>query len=207
MRVEYGALKDLQTYLGALPEAATEAARIALNDTAEGPGLAVFKKAVVEEANFPPGYLTDSRLGVTKKARNADLAVTITGRFRATSLARFVQNPVLGQKGGVRVEVKRGQSRTLSSAFLIRLKAGKTLTNDNFNLGLAIRLKPGEKLRNTVGARPIALDKGLYLLYGPSVEQIFRETGPEQAPQVLKLVEQEFYRQFFRLTGGKRAAR
>ena len=206
METEFGALADLQQYIDGMPKAATEAARLSLNDIAEGPGLAIFRDAVAEEANFPPGYLNDSRLGVTKRAKNADLATTITGRFRATSLARFVANPVPGRRGGVRVEVKRGQSRVLPRAFIVRLRAGATTSNDKFNVGLAIRLKPGETLRNTKGARAVALDKGLYLLYGPSVDQIFRETGPQEAPEVLKLVEQEFYRQFFRLAGGKRRA-
>lgn len=199
MQVEFGAISGLQSYLDALPDAASQAAKFALNDVAQGPGLAVFRKAVADSANFPPGYLTDSRLGVTSKATSTRLATTITGRFRATSLARFAQSPTVG-KTGVRVEVRRGHSVDIKRAFIIRLRAGKTLTNDSFNLGLAIRLKPGEKLRNTVGARPIALDKGLYLLYGPSVDQVFREVGSEEAPQVLKLVETEFYRQFFRLT-------
>jgi hypothetical protein len=202
MRVDYTAIDGLQQYVDAMPEAATTAARIALNDTATGPGLALFRKATADSANFPPGYLTDKRLGVTKPARNADLATTITGRFRPTSLARFVRNPQPGVRGNIRVEVKRGHQRVLKRAFLVRLRQGASISNDNFNLGLAIRLKPGETLEGS--SKALQLDKGLYLLYGPSVDQVFRNTSGEVAPQVLSLVTGEFFRQFFRLSRASR---
>lgn len=201
MLVEYGAIENLQSYVDSMPKAALEGARIALNDVATGEGLAIFRDAVAEEANFPPGYLNNDRLGITQRATIGDLAVTVTGRFRATSLARFAQGAVLGGKAGVQVTVKRGQSRTIKRGFLIKLKSGNN--PDKFNLGLAIRLKPGEKLTNTSGAQTISLDKGLYLLYGPSVDQIFRSVGPDETPVVLKQVETEFFRQFFRLVDKK----
>lgn len=198
---EFGAIDGLQAYVDSMPKAALEAARIALNDVAEGEGLAMIRADVDKEADFPSGYLTNDRLGVTSRAKNNDLAVTITGRFRATSLARFVKNRDIAtsRKFGVELGVKRGVAKQrIERAFLVRLRAGATANNDNFNLGLAIRLKPGEALRNSTAA--VKLDKGLYLLYGPSIDQIFREVGPKDAPDILQRIEREFYRQFFRLT-------
>lgn len=196
--VEYSAISDLENYVAAMPDAALTAARIALNDVAEGEGLALYKRAIEQDVNFPPGYVNDKRFGVTNKAKKNDLAVTITARFRATSLARFAEGASFGrQKTGVRVQVERGKSVTLRKAFLVKLKAGNTAIRDNYNVGLAIRLKPGETLHNTRGAFAVALDKGLYLLYGPSIDQVFREAGPAETPEVLKRVDVEFNRQFF----------
>ena len=194
--VEYSAIQGLQDYVEAMPRAAIEGARIALNDVAAGSGLAIFRNAVADEIDFPPGYLNDDRLGVESRATNSNLAVTIVGRDRPTSLARFVSQVNLPGKYGVTVQVKRGRTRQIKRGFIIRLKNG--------NKGLAIRLKPGERLSNTTGAKQIGANTGLYLLYGPSVDQVFREVGPDKTPEVLAEVEQEFYRQFFRLSGKTR---
>lgn len=208
--IEYDALEDLSTYIEGFPDAATQAARIALNDVAEGEGLAVYRKAISEQVDFGDGYLTSDRLGVTSKARNNNLAVTITGRQRATSLARFAkgQSVQSTRRKGVRVRVKPGGGGGfMENAWLVRLRKGSSISRDGFNVGLAIRLQPGERLRNKREVKSVQLDQNVYLLYGPSVDQVFRDVAVTDTPVVLEKVGNEFFRQFFRLSKGSRRGR
>jgi len=192
--VEFSALDDLQRYVDSMPNAAINGARIALNDVVSGEGLTTYRKAVEREVDFPSGYLRgDDRLGIGERATNGNLAISVIGRFRPTSLARFVTKRNAPGEYGVSVRVKRGAPDSrFERGFLLRLK--------NQNLGLAVRLRPGERLTNTSGAKELGRGSGLFLLYGPSVDQVFREAGPAETPAVLAKVEAEFYRQFFRLT-------
>lgn len=173
----------------------------AINRTAER-GRTRAAREIRDQINFPASYVSpaNKRLYVSKKAQRTDLEARIRARTRATSLARFVtgspQSSKLTQEG-VRVEVHPGKARFLKRAFLIRLRAGKADMDTRNNLGLAIRLKPGEVLRNKSDVRK--LDRGLYLLYGPSVDQIFRArdgsgVATEMSPDLSRMMEQEFLR-------------
>lgn len=129
-------------------------------------------RMILDQINLPKSYVSPAggRLVVSQKAQRTSLEAKITARWRPTSLARFTRGtPARG--AGVSVEVKPGQATYLRRAFLIRLPQGSALTDTRFNLGLAIRLRPGESLNNKV--RQVRLDKGLYLLFGPSVQQVF----------------------------------
>lgn len=132
-------------------------------------------RRITDQVNLPKSYVSPSggRLVVSQKAQRTSLEARITARGRPTSLARFSRGTP--GKAGVTVEVKPGQSSYMRRAFLIRLPQGSTLTDSRFNLGLAIRLRPGERLNNKV--RQVKLDKGLYLLYGPSVQQVFLDNA------------------------------
>lgn len=208
--IDYEALTGLEEFIGAFPEATKTAARIALNDVAEGEGLAVYRKAIMDQIDYEDGYLTSDRLGVTNRATDSDLAVTISGRQRATSLARFAKGQSVQStaRKGVKVRVKRGgAAQLMERAWLVRLNRGSSQSRDNFNIGLAIRLEPGERLRNKREVRSVQLDQNVYLLYGPSVDQIFRDVAVTDTPPVLAKVGDEFFRQFFRLTKGSRRGR
>jgi hypothetical protein len=99
---------------------------------------------------------------------------------------------------GVYVQVAPGKSRFMKRAFLMRLPQGSTLTDTIFNLGLAIRLRPGEVLQNKVSARKVA--SGLYLLYGPSVDQVFRSNdGSGVANDMVPEIERDLSAEFLRL--------
>lgn len=128
-------------------------------------------RRITDQVNLPKSYVSPAggRLVVSQQAQKESLEARITARGRPTSLARFSRGTP--GKAGVTVEVKPGQTSFMRRAFLIRLPQGSTLTDSRFNLGLAIRLRPGERLQNK--ARQVKLDKGLYLLYGPSVQQVF----------------------------------
>lgn len=193
--IEVSALGDLTRYFEALPDIAETAAVLAINQVAERDGLTAIRRDMRSQIDFPAGYLEDNkRLRVARKASKGSLEAVIRGRDRATSLARFAkgQNPGNTRGRGVRVTVKPGQTRTLKSAFMVRLNNG--------NIGLAVRLKPGESMKNSQAS--LRLAENVYLLYGPSVDQVFRGVVDERSPDIANMVSKQFLRQFARLTRG-----
>lgn len=169
------------------------AARDAINKTAERSRTQA-DRAIRAQVKFPAQYLSPSqgRLTVSKRAsaRNDDLRATITGRQKATSLARFVVGATKPNAEGVSVEVHPGKAKFMKKAFLIRLPSfgGETQSN----LGIAVRLKPGESLRKK--AKKVKSEKNLYLLYGPSVDQVFRTVADDISPASAEFLEAEFQR-------------
>lgn len=161
-------------------------------------------RAAREQVAFPASYVSPSnkRLWVKTRARRGAFHTLIEGRGTPTSLARFTrQNVLVGgrrHKGGkINVTVKPGQTKSISRAFLIRLK--------NNNVGLAIRTS-GEKPRGAY--KPKAIGKNLWLLYGPSVDQALAAASKDggifadMEPETLELVENEFHRQLGLLENG-----
>ncbi|AAQ63355.2 hypothetical protein Nazgul55 [Burkholderia phage BcepNazgul] len=195
-------LGEFRDYVDRLPDISQQAAMIAINQTAQRTALPLARTEIGEQVNFPDNYLKDdSRLGVTKKATRNDLEAVIGARQRPTSLARFAepgQTTKSTRKGGVSVVVKPGRTKQFKRGFLVRLRAGKTLTEDKYNLGLAVRLSPGETLHATDGATK--LSNNVYLLYGPSVDQVFRTVADDITTEVLDALADEFLRQFTRLS-------
>jgi hypothetical protein len=155
-------------------------------------------RRIREQVKFPARMLTPraKRLYVSRRAKRTDLSAVITGRARPTSLAQFViGTPRRGQ--GVRVEVAPGKSRFLRRAFLVKLKAGSAGIDTKFNMGLAVRLKPGEYIRNKNKSTRLA--KGLFLLYGPSIDQVFidstgRGVAQDLSPDIADSMNDEFLR-------------
>jgi hypothetical protein len=195
--------RDLQTFkalFARLPEIADHAAQLAINDTArfarrEG------VRHVMEEVNYKKSYLggEDGRLGVTRFATRGKLEAVVSGRDRATSLARFAVSPVrFGRQKGIKVEVSaRHGAETLKRAFYMRLRRGKSFDPENANVGLAVRLGKGETLSNSRAALDIG--GGVYLLYGPSVDQVFKGVAADIVDDVSDHLEEQFIRQFERL--------
>lgn len=150
--------------------------------------------AIRAQVNFPPSYLNPKggRLVVTQRATSTKLEARIRGRDRPTSLARFASGST---RGPVRLEVKPGLSKFVRRAFLIKLRSGNSDINTRSNLGLAIRLKDGETLQNK--RTQVKIARGLYLLYGPSVNQVFEAVAKAEAEG--REIGDEFEREFFRL--------
>lgn len=152
-------------------------------------------RAMRKEIAFPAHWLTgaDSKLIATKTGPE-QLSATIRGRFRPTSLATFAKNKSVpaSRKNGVHVEVATGHPQHLKKAFLMTLPQGSVLTETQFNLGLAVRLKPGETIQNK---KVVAKKWGnIYLLYGPSVDQVFRTVAEDVKPDAADFLENEFDR-------------
>lgn len=189
------ALKDAQRFFEQAPDIAEEAAVLAINETVEREGLTLIKRDMRDQVNFPSGYLEGDRLKVTRRASTRSLEAVIRGRDRPTSLARFAQGqtPANTRGRGVRVAVKRGKTEVLRNAFLVNLKNG--------NIGLAVRLKAGETLRNSQAAKRLA--DNVWLLYGPSVDQVFRGVANDRIDDISEMISQKFNRQFGRLARGR----
>lgn len=151
-----------------------------------------------EQVAFPASYLAPSakRLFVSTKATKANpFEAVISGRDRPTSLARFSNQKPLGggqrHRGGqVAVTVKPGVRRYIKRAFLITL--------NNSNVGLAVRTDGGPP--NNAYA-PKEIGKNLWLLYGPSVDQVLSAASngggiyEEIVPETLDFLNNEFNRQ------------
>lgn len=192
-------LLDVADYFDSFPEITEQAAVLAVNDAAEDT-LPSVKREMRKQINFPSNYLNPSRLGIRRKAVRGSIEAVISGRDRPTSLARFAEGATPQNSRGrpIFLKVKNGQVRKLArpdgkpSAFLVNLRSG--------NIGLAVRLRPGEKLENSEKA--VRLDNNVYLLYGPSVDQVLRDVADTETPDIARRVSTNFFRQFARLSRG-----
>lgn len=189
MSVEVEGLSALAE-LDEITPRAKRAASQAINATARRTRTSSAREMEAQVA-FPPGYLTggkNARLSVTKFAKPDDLEATITGRHRPTSLARFVTS---GNRG-VTVTVKPGAAKKMARAFLIKLKSGTASIETAHNMGLAMRLKKGERIIHKHVMVPMKGD--LYLLYTASVDQVFRTVAVSEASGAADYMEAEFAR-------------
>lgn len=193
-------LKGLSDYFEKLPDIAAQAASYAINDVAGGTGLTLLRKSVYEQIDFPNGYLNQAlptggtRLGLVSKANKNKLEAVIKGRDRPTSLARFAnkgQTPKSTAKRGVSITVKGKNTKFKKNAWLVNLRNG--------NLGLAVRLAPGERL-NKHTASKVQIAPDIFLLYGPSVDQVLRGVADEKSDEMASMVARQFFRQFERLS-------
>lgn len=144
--------------------------------------------AIRKHANLPARYLSgaEGRLKIQRPATQADLSSTIVGRRRATSLARYAKGG--SYKNGVRVSVKPGGARYIKRSFLMPLRSG---TTDGGNVGLAVRTD-GSAPKGAL--KPKKINDNLYLLYGLSVDVLFRRVIPEVSPKISDELETEFLR-------------
>lgn len=184
--------RDLESRFALMPQQAATAARIAINDAAKM-ALGLARKQIYAEVAFPRGYLNrEDRLRVSRPATNQQLEAVVSGRDRPTSLARFVPDGTrVGRKGStsITVTVKPGQPRVLQ---------GHTrLFNFSGNRLLVLRLKPGQRPSAAYHPRPIfGPNSGMWILYGPSVDQVFRGVADDISPAVTDHARAEFDRVF-----------
>lgn len=177
-------IREFERTLHALGQGVVPAAAYAINDTALFARRAGAKE-IASEINLKPAYI-DSKLTVTQRASTTSLEAVVTGRDRPTSLARFAQgSPRFGkQRQAPKVRVKAsGGASPIRNGFYMRLKRGNSIISaENNNIGLAIRLKEGERISNKNQMVPIG--SGVYLLYGPSVAQAYRSAAQETSEAV-----------------------
>lgn len=181
-------LRDLEN----LTPAIEKAARLAINSTANRARTAAADQ-ILREINFPARYLSPAqgRLKVTQYASTRKMEAVITGRRRATSLARFVTSGQPG-KTGVTVSMKKGQTKAMPRAFLMKLKSGAAGVETKNNLGLAVRTARGQ--RPVRAYKPVKVSDNLWLLYGVSTDQAFRIAREKIAPEAAAHLAAEFDR-------------
>lgn len=193
-------LHEIARELGKTPEEINRAASRAVN-RATAKGRTTAQRQMETEVAFPGGYLNAGagRLAVTRQSNPSSLEAVITGKGRSTSLARFSRgSPGPGQNGVV-VQVAPGKTQRLKRAFLIRLKSGQSETRNN--LGLAVRLPVGRKPSAAYRPKELGVGSGLWLLYGPSVDQVLKSMVDGRAGRaplrgkILRDLEDEFFRQ------------
>ena len=146
-------------------------------------------RAIRNHANLPAGYLTGAtgRLELSKPASQSSLERDITGRRRPTSLAQYVSG---GSKArGVRVTVKPGSAKYIKRGFVMKLRSGASESN---NLGLAIRTDGGAPAGSFKAKK---INDNLWLVYGLSVDTLFRRVIDEVSPGIADDMEAEFWRQ------------
>lgn len=186
------ALDDITTLLPRIELAALRSLNKAARD-----GRSSSAKMIAAQVAFPAGFLGPKagRLFVAKQAQRGSLEARIRARGRPTSLAQFVTSA--NRKRGVTLQVSPGKATFMRRAFLIKLRQGTANIETKFNRGLAIRLRPGERLSQKI--KQVQLGKGLTLLYGPSVQQVFldnqgRGVAKDVTPEIMDAMEGEFLR-------------
>jgi hypothetical protein len=204
--VTFKGLDALEALFARAPALAQQAATLAVNDTSKF-AFRESSKEIRSQASFSREYLGSAetrgsdRLRILPATRGGTVEARLVARNRPTSLARFVQGtPSKGKPVRVRVS-PRGGVRSIGKAFIVRLRAGKTVTEDNFNEGLALRLSPGQavKQRKKGKAGLPEIFPNVFLLYGPSVAQVFNTVSRDIEGRVGNKLESEFTRQFQRL--------
>lgn len=165
--------REALEFIGEVSAMQTRAMAKALNKT--GPHTRTqMDRAIRDQVAYPASYLRPStkRLFVAKKATQGKLETVIEGRGRPTSLARFIKGSGAAMKNRkrkpetIQVEVQPGSVHGIKRAWVVSLPGAK----DSNNLGLAVRTEAGKKPKGAYA--PKRLDKDVWLLYGPSVDQV-----------------------------------
>lgn len=208
-------LDALQDYIAELPAQTQKAADLATIDATRF-AFRESSKAIRSQVRLSPEYIGNAERGgnrlTIKYDQQGDVRIgVVEGVKRAVSLSRFLTSgPVFGGKTPARIRVKpngrttttikvTGGDRSEAPMFAVRLSRGKSLTEDSFNVGLAVRLRPGEQaVARKEDLTP--LSPNVYLLYGPSVNQVFYDVAPAISDSVAGNLQDSFLRQFARLT-------
>lgn len=153
-------------------------------------------REIRKQVAFPARYLdskSDGRLTVKRRATRAEPEGLISGRFEPTSLTRFIKsggrgpNATPGRRNPI-LRVGANSDSRIPNSFVIKLRSG--------NRGLALRLPKDETIKNRkLRAKPFSTkDRNLFLLYGPSVDQVFRDVREDITPEAAQFLVQEFLR-------------
>ena len=195
--IQVKGIHGIEKYLESIPKAVEQASREAV-DSATKYAFVLGKREIQLQVNLPDKYLSGSESGeprfyIAKRPSRSDTTGIVRGRVRGTSLHRFL----VSDKGqGLLVKVKsRGKSVRMRRAFSIKLKNG--------NRGIALRLPSTEKPLSTgaklYGTKANTAKTNLWLLYGPSVQQVFKDVAPDIAPKVSEYLNSEFNRKIARM--------
>lgn len=188
-------LSEVFTDLDQLPERVQRSAQIAVNYATRRAKTAASRN-MREQIAWTASYL-DGKLSM-KLADGSELEGSIGANFRPTSLARFAKGSK--KPWSLAKQLHVGAARFTSGngrMIFVPLRAGSgPITEDNQNIGLAIRLKEGETVNAKYRMKPFG--KGLYLLYGPSSAQVLYTVAEDISPDVADWLNTEFQRQMNR---------
>lgn len=213
-QVSVKGIREFQNFLDRQPAIARKAAQMAINDTTRKT-FTRSKKEIMRQVRFTGGYLdgkdsNEPRFAIAQFASESNLVAVIRARRRATSLARFNPQQMYApakrggtKRAGVSVNIK-GVRKKIPRAFFVNLKRG---AEDGGNLGVAIRVPAGQgvtgrQFRGVPFGGGNSRDSDVYLLYGPSVQQVFDDVAVQIEPWAQDRLQAEFSRQYARLGGG-----
>lgn len=205
--VTFRGLDEVRKRVAGTPERVDAASVFAVNEAARY-GQAESSRRIREQVAFKASYVGSAedpgaRLRVAKRARAGDLEAVIAGRTRPTSLAQFQTGAKLGKGGYVRVRVSATKgAKTIPGAFPMKLRRGNVYDPGSVNQGIAVRLKDGKLPSGLNKKQMVQVDGSLYLLYGPSVDQVFRDVRYDVQEPVADVLESSFLRNFARLNRG-----
>lgn len=163
-------------------------------------------RLIRDQVNLSASYIGNAndpgaRLRVAKRAKPGDNEAIVAGRKRPTSLAQFMQG-TFKRGNPVKLKVAPGRVTRIPNAFPIKLRRGTgSYDPSSANAGIALRLKPGESVRNK--REMVKIAGNLYLLYGPSVDQVFRDVSADVAPAVSLYMEDRFTHHYSRISRGE----
>lgn len=200
-RVTTEGLADLEKDFAEFPKKAALAGRIAVNYAADKfarrssddiqKNLRLGSKAIYNASN-------QKRSGIrVEKAKLDNLTAIVSASSEPLPLGKFATNAPRGRiRRGLSpvVAVKPNANVTMAGAFYVRVKNGTVL--------IAVRLKPGDSLRNKTSGRTYPLrknDPSVVTMYGPSVDQAFKRNIDSFVPQIDNDIRIEFTRQLNRL--------
>lgn len=197
-RVELRGIDGVEAYLAAQPKRTEKAMRFAVSSATRF-AYTLGRRKMQEQIAFKSSYLTSSeggspRYAIVRRPTPGNPVGVIRGRVRGTSLNRFVTSTAT-KKTDLRAKIKaKGRTHVLKRAFRINLKNG--------NRGIALRLPKGQTPTYgkglPYGKSGDRKNSSLFLLYGPSVQQVFSSVAPDIAPEVADYMNREFVRQFER---------
>lgn len=199
LEIEVVSLKGFEDEFAKAPKAATQAARFAINAGARKLASASSKQirgSITFGARelYSPANPKAGKISVLL-ASDSSLEARVRGADRPTLLSRFAVNRPTGKRKIVpRVRVSPRKTAELARSWFMRFPNGQ--------VGIAVRLKPGETMRNRKlgNAYPLKGSPNAFVLFGPSVEQALGQAAPDNLRAVEKLVNDEFLRQFTRLS-------
>jgi hypothetical protein len=179
-------LENLDAYVRRFGDNANRAASMTLNDTARL-ARARLKAQMQVEIRLTESAFTGKRLYVAEYANPTRLQATVRGDKQGYSLSRFsVDKPVRLARSPL-LQIKLGGES-------VRVDRGFFLPAPNGALGLAVRTKG--PLTKGKGRK---VGKNLYILFGPSPDQMMKRLAPALVPSIQQHVRAEFNRQIARL--------
>lgn len=207
IRISSAGIQGLATFVARTPEVAAEAAKLAVGDAAEW-GRNLSKREMVSAVNLPADALAGRRFRISQRPTTANPEAVISADNNPLGLSRFVVGPGKVGMPGPQTRTLRGGTTTQwpkggdrgDYAFLIKVGPGKKGSAPAVRAGFGLAIRTTRPMENSREAFKIGKD--LYLLFGPSVDQMFGQLMPQIVPRVEAKLQTEFARQYERLIRG-----
>jgi len=191
--VSSSGIQGLEDAIRRFPEAAKQAAKFAVNDTIEWSRVRI-KAGIMQQIAVPEDSITPARFGITRRASTSSLEARLSASNQGLGLIRFVTSPRVSRAKSPTVRIKPGgASVKMDRAFLIPTPKAPG------SFALAVRAPGG--LAKSRAARRIP-NSDVYILSGPSPNQLLANIAPTLLPVIQTRLQQEYARQFERLNRG-----